>query len=207
MATRTFTHLYDTPAEARQTVHALQQAGVPQNDISLVSNNAESSFDPAEGEMGAASGDHAETTGAGTGATIGTVLGGGAGLLAGIGALAIPGVGPVVAAGWLVAALTGAGVGAAGGGLLGTLVGSGVPEEHAHTYVEGVRRGGTLVSVRADEAMASTVENVLNGRTSVDVTNRQADYKSEGWNRHDETAPAYTAEQVKAERSRRVRVY
>jgi len=121
MAMRTFTHLYDTPAEARQTVQALQQAGVPQNDISLVSNNADNSYDMAETETGVVSADHSESTGAGTGATIGTVLGGGAGLLAGIGALAIPGVGPVVAAGWLVAALTGAGVGAASGGLLGTL--------------------------------------------------------------------------------------
>lgn len=207
MAMRTFTHLYDTQAEARQTVQALEQAGVPQDNISIVSNNTDSSASSPETETDVTSSDHAESTGAGTGATIGTVLGGGAGLLAGIGALAIPGVGPVVAAGWLVAALTGAGVGAASGGLLGTLVGSGVPEEHAQTYVEGVRRGGTLVSVRADEAMASTVENVLGGRLSVDVANRQAEYRAEGISRTDETAPAYASDRVKAEGSSRVRVY
>src|SRR6185437_13482826 len=92
-------------------------------------------------------------SGAGTGATTGAVLGGGAGLLAGLGMLAIPGVGPVVAAGWLVATLAGAGagaaVGAAAGGLVGSLTAAGVPEREAHVYAEGVRRGSSLVTVRA----------------------------------------------------------
>ncbi len=145
----------------------------------------------------------AETTTTGAGATIGTILGGGAGLLAGLGLLAIPGVGPIVAAGWLVATLTGAGVGAAGGGILGSLVGAGVPEEHAHVYAEGVRRGGTLVTVRADESQAARIEAVLEGHTPVDVTARQADYQQSGWTKFDDAAPAYTAGEVQAERSRR----
>jgi len=120
-------------------------------------------------------------SGAGTGATIGTVLGGGAGLLAGIGALAIPGLGPIVAAGWLVAALTGAGAGAAAGGLLGSLTGAGVEERDAHVYSEGVRRGGSLVTVRTDDARAAEAEAIMARYNPVDSTTREADYRAGGW--------------------------
>ncbi|WP_245614873.1 general stress protein [Muricoccus aerilatus] len=120
-------------------------------------------------------------SGAGTGATIGTVLGGGAGLLAGIGALAIPGIGPIVAAGWLVAALTGAGAGAAAGGLLGSLTGAGVEERDAHVYSEGVRRGGSLVTVRTDDARAAEAEAIMVRYNPVDATSREADYRAGGW--------------------------
>ena len=206
MAMRTFTHLYDSYADARQTVEALEAAGVPHADISIVGNNA----DNAHAAPGAtAAGTVADDTKAGAGATTGTVLGGGLGLLTGIGLLAIPGVGPVVAAGWLIATVTGAGIGAAGGGILGSLVHAGVPEEHAHAYTEGVRRGGTLVSVRGDDAQAATIEGVLNGRTSaaVDITARRADYASTGWERFVDTAPTYTADQVTAERTRHARQF
>lgn len=135
----------------------------------------------------------AESTGAGTGATIGTILGGGAGLLAGLGLLAIPGVGPIVAAGWLIATLTGAGIGAAGGGILGGLVGAGVPEEEAHVYAEGVRRGGTLITVRADDSQRGMVEQILDRYSPVDVNTRAAEYRAGGWSRFDENAPAYSA--------------
>jgi hypothetical protein len=134
-----------------------------------------------------------ETTTTGAGATIGTILGGGAGLLAGLGLLAIPGVGPIVAAGWLIATITGAGIGAAGGGILGSLVGAGVPEEHAHVYAEGVRRGGTLVTVRVEDARRGAVEQIMNRYTPVDLDARAAEYRAGGWSRFDEEAPAYAA--------------
>ncbi|WP_238296564.1 hypothetical protein, partial [Methylobacterium soli] len=124
--------------------------------------------------------DNAET-GAGTGATVGTVAGGAIGLLTGLGLLAIPGVGPVVAAGWLVTTLTGAGIGAAAGGLIGGLTGAGVSEADAHTYSEGVRRGGTLVTVRTDEMRAVTAMNILEEHGSVDVNERAQTWRSEGW--------------------------
>lgn len=212
MAVRTFTHLYDQYSDAKQTVEALEAAGVPHSDISIVSNNADNTHATsavASTTDGVASSDTpVEDTRAGTGASTGTLVGGGLGLLTGLGLLAIPGVGPVVAAGWLVATLTGAGLGAAGGGLLGSLVHAGVPEEHAHAYAEGVRRGGTLVTVRADESQASTIESVLNGRTAsaVDMTTRRADYQTSGWAKFEETAPHLTPEEVAAERARRVRV-
>src|SRR6202044_3420067 len=124
--------------------------GIPDSDISMVANNAENWHKTDQPSN--ASGD------AGVGAGIGAVAGGGAGLLAGLGIMAIPGVGPVVAAGWLVAtavgAVAGAAVGGAAGGLVGSLTSSGVPERDAHVYAEGVRRGGTLVSARVDDARA-----------------------------------------------------
>ena len=85
-------------------------------------------------------------------------MGGTAGLPAGLGLLAIPGLGPVVAAGWLAATAVGAAAGAATGGIVGALTEAGVSEEEAHSYAEGVRRGGTLVSARvADSGERSSV--------------------------------------------------
>ncbi len=204
MALRTFTHLYDSYDDAVHTVQALEAAGVPHTDISIVGNNA----DNAHGTVATTAGGVSDATKTGAGATTGTVLGGGLGLLTGIGLLAIPGVGPVVAAGWLIATVTGAGIGAAGGGVLGSLIHAGVPEEHAHAYTEGVRRGGTLVTVRGDDAQAATIESVLEGRTTaaVDVTTRRAAYASGGWERFEDTAPHYTSDQVAAERTRYTRV-
>ena len=135
-------------------------------------------------------------TGAAIGATAGALIGGGAGLLAGIGALAIPGIGPVVAAGWLVSTLTGAvtggAAGAATGGLIGSLTKSGVPEREANVYAEGVRRGGSLVTVRTDDARAFEVERIMDRRRSIDWMERDRTYRSEGWERFDPDAPVYT---------------
>lgn len=209
MATQTIARLYDSHADAVEVVQQLEASGVPHSDISLVANDTEGRLADAR-SSGAATGmtsgdpDQGAATGAGTGATLGTVLGGGAGLLAGIGALAIPGVGPIVAAGWLVAALTGAGVGAAAGGLLGSLTGAGVSEADAHVHAEGVRRGGTLVTVRADETRAGRVSAVLDGRAAVDLATRRAEYEAEGWKGYNPDAAPYTSEQVTTERKRRV---
>jgi len=210
MAIQTFTRLYDDHDAAAHVVRALEQTGVPQGDISLVASNADARHGVDEaGGAGAMPGssEPGASAGGGTGATLGTVLGGGAGLLAGLGMLAIPGVGPIVAAGWLVATLTGAGIGAAAGGLLGSLTGAGLSDADAHTYAEGVRRGGSLVTVRGDDTMAGTIDAILDGRTPVDPAARRAEYAKTGWTSFDEAAPAYTAEQVAAERRSRVRVY
>ena len=156
---RMIAHSYDTYDHAVRVVHALEAAGVPHDDISLMSGDKDRTV--GTNIAGDTAADTATATGTGTGATIGTVLGGGAGLLAGLGSLAIPGVGPVVAAGWLIATLTGAGVGAAAGGLLGSLTGAGVDEADAKGYAEHVGRGGTLVTVRASEEDAAQVEYIL----------------------------------------------
>lgn len=161
---RTIAHSYSSYSEATSVVNALEGAGIPHSDISIVSGDKTANAGGAGGTAtGMTSGDAAQgaSTGAGTGATLGTVLGGGAGLLAGLGSLAIPGIGPIVAAGWLVAALTGAGVGAAAGGLVGSLTGAGVSEADAQTYQQHVNEGGTLVTARVDDSQAAQVEQMM----------------------------------------------
>lgn len=194
---KTIVALYDSMTHARAAVTELESAGIPHRDISLVASDKAGSTSTTGTTAGrtAADGDHDThaDTGAGTGATLGTLVGGGAGLLAGLGALAIPGIGPIVAAGPLVAALTGAGVGAASGGLLGGLVGSGIPEKDAHVYAEGVRRGGALLTVKADEARVSTVEDILGRHDPVDIDEREQGYRTEGWSGFDSNAKPYAA--------------
>lgn len=178
---RTIAHSYSSYSEATSVVNALEGAGIPHSDISIISGDK--SANTAGGTAtGMTSGDPAQgaSTGAGTGATLGTVLGGGAGLLAGLGSLAIPGVGPIVAAGWLVATLTGAGVGAAAGGLAGSLTGAGVSEADAQTYQQHVNDGGTLVTARVDDAKAAQVEQMMgagSGMTGSTLT-RPSSYAS-----------------------------
>ena len=177
MPTQTLSALFDHYDDAAAAVTKLEAAGIPHSDISLVSNKADTTTTEA-GDTA----DHA-APGAGTGATLGTLLGGGAGLLAGLGLMAIPGVGPVVAAGWLVATLTGAGIGAAAGGLAGSLTGAGVSERDAHAYAEGVRRGGSLLTVRTDEARAEAAARILEEHGSIDVDERAQGWERDGWAR------------------------
>ena len=187
------TRLFDTYEHASQAVGELEASGIPHSDISIVANNQGGAVPVADNAYAADDAEHGAGTGAGTGATVGTVLGGGAGLLAGLGMLAIPGIGPVVAAGWLIATAVGAGVGAGAGGLLGSLVGAGVDEDDAHVYAEGVRRGGTLVTARVDEGQRAAVEGVMDRFSGTDATSRGADYRAGGWEKFDEMAPAYEA--------------
>jgi hypothetical protein len=196
--TQTVTALYDSYEAAISAVHALEVSGFASSDISLVSNNADNRYNADRPSHTSAD--------AGRGAGIGAAVGGVGGLLTGLGMLAIPGVGPVVAAGWLVATAVGAAggavVGGAAGGLVGSLTGAGVPEHEANFYAEGVRRGGTLVTARVDDSRASIAREILEQYNWVDPAARGAAYREGGWTRFDESAPAYTAEQVEAERQR-----
>jgi uncharacterized protein (TIGR02271 family) len=183
MTNKTITAFFDNYEDASEAVRRLESAGIPNRDISLVASN--------EGERYSS---HATRTfdknskfdddvsdGAGTGATVGTLAGGGAGLLAGLGMLAIPGLGPVVAAGWLASTLVGAGAGAAIGGLSGALIDAGVDENDAHSYAEGIRRGGALVTVRASETEVDRVLDILDDEGTVNFDERENSWRSEGW--------------------------
>ena len=181
MTIQTLTALFDRYDDAAAAVQRLEAAGVPHADISLVSNDAAHSQ-----YYGAIPGDaepmpDTPVSGTGAGASLGTLLGGGAGLLAGLGLLAIPGLGPVVAAGWLAATLVGAGVGAAAGGLVGSLTDIGVSEDDAHAYAEGIQRGGTLLTVKADQGMAGRVSEILDHDTAVDLAERSGAWRGQGW--------------------------
>lgn len=206
---RTITRLYDTHTEALGAVEDLERSGIDRDRISLVSNNSDNWHDGQrrEGPLGDANGDgdNDVADGAGKGATTGGLIGGGAGLLAGLGMLAIPGLGPVVAAGWLVSTAVGAAIGAtagaATGGLLGALKEAGHTDEEANVYSEGVRRGGTLVSVKAADDDAARIEQILDGRRGIDARARGEAYRQEGWSRFDQDASPYSAEQVRRERA------
>lgn len=184
MAARAITALFDDYDAAARAVDKLEAEGIPHSEISIVANNrSEAPEGTRSGTVVKPAGDSESdaTDGAGTGATLGGVLGGGAGLLAGLGLLAIPGIGPVVAAGWLVATLAGAGVGAAAGGLIGALTGAGLSAQDAETYAEGVRRGGTLVTVRANEDLADRVLTILDRHGSIDLDERAQGWRAQGW--------------------------
>jgi len=189
---RTITRVYDTYAQARQAVTELEAAGIPAADVSLLANKYVSEkYEDVD-----------EVSPTATGAGIGAIVGGTAGLLAGLGLIAIPGLGPVVAAGWLAATALGAAAGGAAGGLVGALTSTGEPEEHAHVYAEAVRRGGTLVSVRVDESQAALVEAILDKHDPVDPKDRGAEYRKSGWKRFDPNAPAYRPSETEIERIR-----
>ena len=193
---KTITGLFDDHSDARSAVNALESAGVPSKDISIVSNNTNNHHTD---ESKAAEG-------AGTGAGIGAVVGGAGGLLTGLGIMAIPGVGPVVAAGWLAAtaagAVAGAVAGGAAGGIVGAMTDNGVSEEDAHVYAEGVRRGGTIVTAKVDDGLVPEAEAILKRSNWVDPAERRVAYNEQGWEKFDDTLDPYNAEQIEKERTR-----
>lgn len=211
--TATITRLYDDYATAERAVRDLESAGVPHRDISIVASNADNWWNQKGGRTTttattATTGgrvdrdrdgvdDRAE--GAAAGAGIGGAAGGVLGLLAGLGLLAIPGIGPVVAAGWLASTAAVAAAGAATGGLIGALTQAGVSEDEANVYAEGVRRGGTLVTARVPDGDRARVEAVLD-RAAVNIRDRGAAWRKAGWTRFDPAASPYTADQVSKER-------
>src|SRR6202790_4606645 len=133
--------IYHGRRGVEDAVDALRAAGFRNTDISVLFPENQGTKDFAHEKNTKAP--EGTATGAGTGAVIGGTLG----WLAGIGALAIPGVGPLIAAGPIVAALTGVGVGGAIGGLTGALIGMGIPEYEAKRYEGRVKAGGILLSV------------------------------------------------------------
>ena len=196
METRTIARMFDRHEAAAAAVRDLEAAGFSHDEIGLVVGDAQGHrstlSDAPAGDLDRKSVDDHTESSAGAGAGIGAVFGGSAGLMAGIGALAIPGLGPVVAAGWLVAALTGAGAGAVVGGLLGALTTAGVDEADAHVYAEGLRRGGSLVTVRADGVRAADAEAILGRHNSVDAAARSDEYRANGWTGYSDAVGGFT---------------
>lgn len=137
--------IYNTRSGVENAVDAFKNAGFRNTDISVLMQENEGSKDFAL-EKGTK-----VPEGAAAGAGTGLVVGGALGWLAGIGALAIPGIGPFLAAGPIVAALAGAGAGGAIGGIAGTLIGMGIPEFEAKRYDGRIRKGGILLSVHCDD--------------------------------------------------------
>ncbi len=154
---RTVVGMFETRDAAEDAIQRLLSAGFTRDKIGVAMR------DPRESR------EIAEKTGAddlsAEGATAGAVSGAGVGALIGLAlvgsTIAIPGVGPVLIGGPLVAGLTGAGVGAASGGLIGGLIGAGIPEEEARDYSERIERGHILVSVECDESLVPRARQIL----------------------------------------------
>jgi len=169
MSTQAVFAIVDNEAHARRAISALEAGGYVTSDISVLSSHSDQIAglqpgvtdlrDPDAAKTGNVG--HSNATKAPEGATVGVssgaVLGGLAGWLVGIGALAIPGVGPFIAAGPILAALSGAAIGAAAGGVTGALVGYGIPEYEAKLYAGKLEKGHILIGVHANSSDKAAV--------------------------------------------------
>jgi hypothetical protein len=168
--------IYADRASFERGLDSLRSAGFRNSDISAILPERDRTTRDFAHEIHSKAPEGA-ATGAGAGAAAGGVLG----WLVGIGALAIPGVGPLIAAGPIVAALAGAGAVGAAGGLVGGLVGAGIPEIEAKRYAGRIREGGYLISVHCDDkAWAKRAEEILEatgGREVVKTTEAAPDYR------------------------------
>lgn len=194
---KTVVALYDQISEAQDAIRDLEDNGFSREDISLVATD---SAREQASDMDTGGGGDAVNTGALGGAGVGAALGGAAGLMVGLGALAIPGIGPILAGGPLVTTLAGAGMGAVAGGLVGALIGLGIPEEDANAYTEGVRRGGTLLTVHTPDDRADLAANVLNRYSPVNVQQRTSGWRQAGWTRFDADAGPFRRYDREADR-------
>jgi len=194
--TRTVVGVFNSVQDAQAAVRDLESQGISRDEISIVANKNAAGYET----MDAADRDKASDVVADAG--IGAAIGGVGGLLlSAAGAVTIPVIGPILAAGPIAAALTGAGIGAATGGLIGALTESGIPEEHAKYYAEGVRRGDVLVTVRTDDTHADQVCDVLDRHNAVDVDERVRDWKERGWTGYNTEAEPYSDDELRRERS------
>jgi uncharacterized membrane protein len=150
----TLSRLFPDAAAARTVVDELKAAGLPEDDIGVIAPSRSLAMENADmentGDVIDRDRDGRDDRGqmVNKSAGIGAALGGAAGLLAGLGAFVLPGIGTVIAAGWLASTLAGVVAGGAAGGVVGALIEAGVSENDAAGYAEGVRRGGTLVTIR-----------------------------------------------------------
>jgi hypothetical protein len=157
--------IYSTQAALEEGIQALREANFRREDISVLCPDNEGTKDLAHEK--ATKAPEGASAGAGTGAVIGGVLG----WLVGIGAIAIPGIGPFIAAGPVMAALAGVGAGGVIGGITGTLIGLGIPEYEVKRYEGRIRTGGILISVHCDDSdWTSKAKEILQQTGADDVS-------------------------------------
>jgi hypothetical protein len=181
---KTVVGYFDQYTQAQAAVRELLDAGFSRNDISLVASDSSGEY-AKSATPSSADADEINFTAAG--ASSGAVVGGLGGLLVGLGALAIPGVGPVIAAGPIALALLGAG--AAAGGLIGILMDVGIPENEAQYYAEGLRRGGAVVTVDTPAGiLIDRASNILERNGAIDIERRANEWRQSGWTGDDPNA-------------------
>src|SRR5882757_7485035 len=168
----TICRLYDSYGDASRVVLALEAAGAPRSETSLVSNNSDTWYS-APKTAGATPGRGDRTRDAN---------------------------GKLEGAGWLAAMLSSMAIGGVAGGLLGALTNAGISEQEAQVFVEGVRRGGTLVVARVQQSELPRIEATMN-QSAVKLQERCELYRNSGWQCFDPNAVPYTADQVRSERA------
>ncbi|QGG58312.1 hypothetical protein GE073_23865 [Paenibacillus sp. B01] len=166
--------VYDTEQAAIEAIELLKERGVDSDDISILARD-KGDVSTIQEETGTMA-----PEGVAAGAAGGGMLGGMTGLLVGLGALAIPGIGPIVAAGPIAAALTGAAVGAGAGGLVGGLIGLGIPENEASLYHEYVQDGNILVLVESRAERDHEVYDSLRSTGSINAPSYERDVQPYG---------------------------
>jgi hypothetical protein len=196
---KTIVGIFSSVQDAQRAAHDLENAGISRSDISVVASKNVVGFDNLNESSTSTSSKTSDVVAdAGIGAAIGGV---GGLLLSAAGMMTLPVIGPVLAAGPIVAALTGAGVGAAAGGLIAALTEAGIPEEDAEHYAEGIRRGDVLVSVHARPGEAQRISDIMDSAGAVDVDSRLKDWKQEGWTGYSPASRPYSADEIKRQRS------
>jgi hypothetical protein len=182
--------------DAQRAFDALRNDGFSRDEIGFVANKkAQESWGGSD--VRTETDDTASDIAANAG--IGAALGGVGGLLLSFAGLAVPGIGPVLAAGPILAALGGAGIGAAAGGLIGALTESGIPEGHAQNYAESVRRGDILITLRADETRADRAAEILDDSGAVDIDSHVSEWRDRGWKPHNTSAAPMSNEEIQRE--------
>ena len=206
MQNKTVVALYDHFENAQAAVGDVIQAGAARDRISLLANDSHGDHPPLKTNPGFAreevDTDTDRQPGVVVGAEVGIGLGGVLGFLAGVGTLAIPGIGPLVAVGaWAVAA-AGAATGGVLGGIIGALTDHGITDKDAHLYAEGLRRGGTLVSAVVTEDQVDQVTEIFKRHGGVDIDKRGESWIAEGWVSFDMTAQPLSPVEVVAARTK-----
>ena len=221
---KTIVGSFDSFDEAKRVAHDLMDDGFRDGDVNVVASNLRGDYAGAAagtGDYARASTDATvsaggeglvtrdrvpdrtvadDASGAAAGAVTGGVVGGAAGLAASLMGLAIPGIGPIIAAGPIVATLSGAGVGAVAGGLIGGLTDMGVSKSDAEYYAESVRRGGALVTVRADDTRADRAAEIMREHGAVDIEQRAEQWRQRGWTGWNDKADPYTTADLDRDR-------
>jgi uncharacterized protein (TIGR02271 family) len=176
--TKTVIGTYADMEAAVAVVNDLVNAGFHRNSISVIANDPDKQYSSYVDR-------DADGSDTAKGAGIGAAIGGLGGLLLGLGALAIPGIGPVIAAGPIAAALAGAGIGAVTGGIIGALVDLGIPEESAHIYAESVRRGNVLVAAQVEDMRVEEATRIMERPGLIDIEREAESWRASGWSRFD----------------------
>jgi hypothetical protein len=209
MREATIVALFDNFENAEAAVGEVVRAGTPRDRIALLANDSRANVSVSSGPQGARPslmGNPAfareevdaamdEQSHTAVGVEVGLGLGGVLGLLVGVGTIAIPGIGPLIAAGTLATVAAGAVGGGVIGGAIGALTGHGISDKDAHLYAEGLRRGGTLVTVRTATDAIDPITQIFKTHGAVDIEKRGAAWIAEGWLRFDaEAQPLSVAE-------------